>query len=238
MLILRVWRCTFFSYRQPLAVFLRDALRDSKPNVDFESPWIDSHTLGSSLHRTVIFGLLLSLEGIHLFAVSTPSFVVRIWETRRPLDINQTLTNSFKSQPTPSYCMKCFLGRATTYQTNSSDWSPMTTRRLRILSSYRDVYSNRNVTTNSSFSFGGNNTVNASSNVTDPYVRNFTDTGTQDVTTLVIFILLLTFRYAPIIFHCQWQSWQVIHGRASHRFSLLCNLQCLSGFDENIALLW
>lgn len=90
----------------------------------------------------------------------------------------------------------------------------MTKHHLRVLASYRDVYSNRNDTTYGGMSVAQNNTIAGSSYMNDPYVRNFSDTGgtggTRDVTTLVLFIILMTFSTCLVLFrisrHCDGQD--------------------------------
>lgn len=92
----------------------------------------------------------------------------------------------------------------------------MTEHHLRILSSYRDVYSNRNASANSSISLPSNNT-----HVNDPYVRDFTTTGTQDVTSLILFAFLVTFTACLVLMrisqYCDGQDGQRREQQNNHQ---------------------
>ncbi len=117
----------------------------------------------------------------------------------------------------------------------------MTRPNLRVLGTYRDVYSNRNSSSSSNISqpVTRSNTTTGSSHVNNPYVNNFTDTGTQDVTTLVLFILLVTLRYEQICHrpmtnsttHIQRSVSSVLISSSCHKVLVWCWWDC-----RNIAM--
>ena len=74
-----------------------------------------------------------------------------------------------------------------------------TTKYIRMLSTYRDVYANQEGAGYNIPSVAYNTTTGSSIHVNDPYVHNFTSSGSRDTTTLVLFILFVSFRYATTV---------------------------------------